>query len=89
MRILITILRLLLIPSYSDNKKDKVVYEYQRTDLFNLTNEVLNINGKIIYSYDFNKNRFIEKSEDYFHNSDIFSIYFKKILIHHYHLYAG
>lgn len=60
-----------------NNKKDKVVYEYQKTDLFNLTNEVLNINGKIIYSYDFNKNRFIEKSEDYFHNSDIFSIYQK------------
>ena len=60
-----------------NNKKDKVVYEYQKTDLFNLTNEVLNINGKIIYSYDFNKNRFIEKSEDYFQNSDIFSIYQK------------
>ena len=60
-----------------NNKKDKVVYEYQKTDLFNLTNEVLNINGKIIYSYDFNKNRFIEKSEDYFHNSDIFTIYQK------------
>ena len=47
MRTLITRLRLLLIPSYSNNKKDKVVYEYQKTDLFNLTNEVLNINGKI------------------------------------------
>ena len=29
-----------------NNKKDKVVYEYQKTDLFNLINEVLNINGK-------------------------------------------
>ena len=57
-----------------NNKKDKVVYEYQKTDLYNLTNETLNINGKIIYSYDFNKNRFVEKSEDYFHNSDIFTI---------------
>ena len=49
-----------------NNKKDKVVYEYQKTDLFNLTNEVLNINGKIIYSYDFNKNRFIEKKRRLF-----------------------
>lgn len=60
-----------------NNKKDKVVYKYQKTDLYNLTNETLNINGKIIYSYDFNKNRFVEKSEDYFHNSDIFTIYQK------------
>ncbi len=58
-----------------NNKTDKVVYEYQKSDLFNLIKKRLYINEKNIYSYDFNKNKFTEKNEDYFHNSDIFTIY--------------
>ncbi len=58
-----------------NNKKDKVVYEYKKSDLFTLVSEALNINGKVIYSYDFTKNQFNEKDDEYFHNLDIFTIY--------------
>ncbi len=58
-----------------NNKKDQVVYKYQKTDLFSLSYESLTINEQIIYSYNFINNQFIEKNIEYFHNSDVFAIY--------------
>ncbi len=58
-----------------NNKKDEVVYTYQKKDLFNLSSEMLVVNGNILYSYDFVENEFVEKNDDYFHNLDIFNIF--------------
>mgnify|MGYP004730341739 FL=1 len=58
-----------------NNKNDQVIYEYQKSDLFSLSTETLKVNDHILFSYDFIKNEFKEKDEDYFHNSDIFTIY--------------
>lgn len=58
-----------------NDKKDEVIYEYQKSDLFNLTNEKLLINGQTIYDYNFNKNVFTARTDEYFHHLDIFSIY--------------
>ncbi len=58
-----------------NKKNDEVIYEYQKSDLFNLVNEKLIVNNLVIYDYNFKENEFISKNEEYLHHSDIFTIF--------------